>query len=159
MVQTRTSLRSAQLIALTPGGSNSGTIVKNCPGMVDNQSKTLAAEFWATDQNTGEIPPTEIKAGSTIIIKHDTDDANSDDTVTIKALDDSGQLTITTAEGSFLAEDQVGKTNGSHSRRHSRPGNVSSIVVKDSGGKPYITWPASGKLSTQPHFSLGFCFQ
>jgi len=51
-----TTMKASQLVALTPRSLPGGTIVANCPGMVDNQGHPLAAEFWATDQNTGEIP-------------------------------------------------------------------------------------------------------
>jgi hypothetical protein len=168
---------AAQLIALTKNGSNTGTIVAGKPCGVSDGKKSptyLAAAFWATDQNTGEIPPTEITAGSTIIIHHDPKHAPPDSAghvrdqviITVPPGPSPGQLMIDTSnaaasDGVFFAEDQTtgSSDNGSHNRRHSRPGNVSSIVVKDSSGKAYITWPASGTLSSQAHFSLGFCFQ
>jgi hypothetical protein len=163
---------AVQLIALSPSNKNIGTIVASKACGVTDGKKLLAAAFWATDQNTGEIPPTEITPGSTIVIHHDPNDAPKDgkgnpkDQVIITVPGSSpGQLTIdtsdsTASDGLFVAEDTgAGSKNGSHNRRHSRPGNVASIVVKDSTGKAYITWPSSGKLSNQPHFSLGFCFQ
>jgi hypothetical protein len=170
-----TYTNSAQLIALTKSG-NTGTIVagKTC-GVNDgkNPPTYLAAAFWATDQNTGEIPPTEIKPGSKIIIHHDPNNAKKDGKgnpqdqiiITVPPGPRAGKLTIDTSDaaasdGVFFGEDPTAdSTNGSHNRRHSRPGNVSSIVVQDSNGSAYITWPASGKLSNQAHFSLGFCFQ
>ena len=168
---------AAKLIALTASGTNTGTIVAGRTCGVSNGKNPptyLAAAFWATDQNSPEIPPTEITAGSTIIIHHDPKNAATDSNghakdqviITVPPGPSPGQLTIDTSNGAasdgvFVAEDPTigSSNNGSHNRRHSRPGNVSSIVVKDSHGHAYITWPPSGQLSNQPHFSLGFCFQ
>lgn len=150
---------AAVLTAMPPDGQL--VAGKDC-GLKDGNGKYVAASLWTDDDND---KPYTIKAGATIVIHHDSNDANDagKDSVTILLPKAQGPLTITSAEGEFAAEDINPKDNmpyakGKHNRRHARPGNITSIEITQPDGTSPKPWPPPDYPSKNPHFTLSFCY-
>jgi hypothetical protein len=134
----------------------------NC-GLTDGNGKYVAASLWTDDDDD---QPYTISPGQKVVIHHDSGEASSaaNDKVTIRLPTGKGPLTIVSDEGYFAAEDINPMTskpfpNGKHNRRHVRPGNISSIEIKDSTDTVLYKWPPKDYTSKNPHFTLSFCYQ
>jgi hypothetical protein len=126
----------------------SGTLGTSCK-MIDSHGNPTATSLWADDKIY------DISPGATITIVHDPADksaaAAAQAAVTIQVPNGTGDLTITTAKGSFYA----GKGTR-HNREHTRPGEVASITINNPRASP-VTWTPVNP--DNPHFTLLFCYQ
>jgi hypothetical protein len=119
----------------------------------------VSGVLWTDDEITTDLSPGpgEVK----VIITHDPGGLNTgetDPTVVITATLNAAP-TIQTNAGYFHAPEgatAAQQMESRYNRRHSRPGNVSEIVVTRGGTKIRDWTPVNG---WDPHFTIGFCYQ
>ncbi len=151
-----------------PATNSNGQYSTSCGLTVPNPLNPLSPTpvsglLWTEDQSW-DISPTD--NGLTVKITHDTggldagDTGKDDDKVVITISNLSTAPSIRTNKGTFgppLGATPKQMADGRYNRQHSRPGDVSEIVVT---GGTSIDWVVKNSSNPHnPHFTVAFCYQ